>query len=250
MSRLNKLALWITLATLALWIGCTSSGQSAVTPTPAPPCSFNYPGEWHKLVSSQVRPVTDGDLFDEILTVVEELHPDPYPRARGVEIYMLQHPNDPETIFVECDQLHWSHGHVETVLLRRVGGEWTQLGDSRGPWSIWDRTLFGFAWECNGWSLYIGLRDTEYQHGNTQLRTTSILQSRDNGETWGLCSRLGTGHAELPMPPIPPPPDTILATGCYDEERQMLSRFAWTENRTLYALTYPITSTLSLTPNQ
>ena len=140
------------------------------------------------------------------------------------------------------------HGHITTILLRHNGEEWTELPPlpyESTPWvEIVNVDLVGFVWECDGWSLYTGARNTEYQLGSAFAKDTTLYQSRDYGASWVRISAYGRRYWEPPAAPILPPNNAVLATGYYNESQELLTRFAWKgDDRSLYAFTYLATPT-------
>jgi hypothetical protein len=240
-------------AIMLLIVGCDLQPARIIAPTSTPTsnptlvssCLISYPEVWHIVVNPQVQKVTDGVLLEEINAVIDSPCP-----TRCPLIYAVQHPDDKETIFIEAEYEPQSgeHGHVATVLLRRTGKEWTRLQNPHyqsTPWvMVLDIDLIGFARECGTWILYVGVRNTEYQLGSGALKDTTFYRSWDNGGSWEKLTSYGNAYWVPPVPPILPPDDSILATGFYNIEQELLTTFAWTkDDRALYAFTYPATPT-------
>lgn len=240
-------------------IGCTpvSAPMQASTHTPAPPCPASYPGKWREVLEWQAIEVINSTLLDEIITAVKELYPEErcYPPVvcdidscpsgcRDVEIYMLQHPDDPTDVFVVYKKIAYHHSLVNTILLRRTNGEWSEL--PQPPYyrtHMMDVDLIGFVWECDAWSLYAQAHNTDYLITCGKPCDSGFFQSRDNGRSWSSFANCFA----CPAPPLSPPSDAKLAMEfCYEAEGE-LTHFAWVGD-TLYAFTHPFTSINSSSP--
>lgn len=255
MTSLTRVLTILAVVSLA---GCVAVHQASettavITPTvAAKPCPFSYLGEWHYIAGSQVQKVEDPTLLDGATSFVQNSIEPCLPWYEEVEVYMLQHPDNHDLVLVEYDLPYGTHHLVSTLLLLRTGGDWMELTVPPYPTVAFytvDADLMGFVWECDGWSLYLGARNTEFYHGMDHPEYAVFYQSRDNGSSWIPPSingsppfRLVYGVSWHPLEPpsISLPDSTVLATGFYDEERERLTRFAWAEEtRALYAFTYP-----------
>ena len=224
------------------------------TQTPLPPCPFNYSDKWHQLTNSPVRRLKDPALVKEAQEFLQQLYPDiahylfpdptDIPYYDEPKIYAVQYPDDPSATLMEYDIPLQSHGHVQTLLLRHSDRGWIEL--QQPPYEhVWyaflDIDVYGFVRECEGWSLYVKVLNTEYQSNGRGWEI--VYRSRDGGQHWQLYPRTIYG-INIPSPMISPPSQAQLTSGFYDEERKQLTQFAYIEDtRTLYAFTYPFVPT-------
>lgn len=243
-------------------IACTSIEQESLTtnvtspPNTPVPCTLDYSTKWHYVVGSQVDETNDAELHAEATAFLQGIHKQSgyyegcchYEEAR---IYTLQHPDNPDILLVEYDLPYGVHHLVGTTLLQRMDKDWTKLTVPSYPtigFHAEDADLMGYVWECDGWTLYLGIRNTEKYSGSSRPETTVFHQSRDNGKSWlpemGSSSPLsyyGFGPNRPIEPPSIPLEGTVLSTvATYDSRYERLIRFAWIKDtRTLYAFSYP-----------
>jgi hypothetical protein len=258
MTKLTRTLLVLSTMILA---ACRGAQQSSEIPlvvtltTAARPCLFDYREEWQYVAGSQARELDSGNLRDEATAFAQNLTVgDPVSHDKA-KLHMLQHPDSPETIIVEYDLPYGAHYLIDTLLLRRgPNGQWEKLsppsypGVPGLPVSL-NIDLMGFVWECDGWSLYVGARNTEFYSGMNRAEYTAFYQSRDSGWSWKYGSHYGLPWSPLSAPETLPSGSAVLATGYYDREREQLTRFAWVEEtRTLHAFTYPFVPTPTALP--
>ena len=246
-----------------LLAGCTVT-QSQVS-TPAALCPYNFPVKWHKIVSSQIQ-TAPRDIVREASSFVQELvkpqsSSSKYDYGKSI-VYVLKHPEDPSVIFVKytlvVNEGHW--GGYRPYLLRRIGKRWTMLELPNNPADccyapgVYYLDLVGFAKECNGWSLYIGMGSADQRYGGVSPYTY-FFHSRDNGETWWP-KAYAVSLDDMMRVPIrgdhPPLPDGAKMQGrYYDNNEHLFTYFSWAEDsQTLYAFSSPFypTPTPSLPP--
>lgn len=147
---------------------------------PANPCTvhhFDNPGE---IDTAQVKNLTDEALIEKVTAIASKLDDSSLGEYYDREIYFLEHPTNPETLFVEYDRLYRNHTCQDTTLLRRVDGVWALLNTPNPGMSSYDAaSLYGFIWECDSWSLYITAGEGYYMSASS-----SLYRSRNGGFHW------------------------------------------------------------------
>lgn len=157
-------------------------------PSPASPCTLNRFEDWQELDTSQVKQMTDEALIEEVTAIASKLDDSSLGEYYDREIYFLEHPTNPETLFVEYDRLYRIHTCEDTTLLRRVDGVWELLPTPKPGMSSYDAAdLIAFVQECNEWSLYIAAGEGYYLSAHKDP-----YRSRDGGLSW-----LSTGDLHL-----------------------------------------------------
>ena len=261
-----------------------------------PSCSFDYSkysGKWQKVATSQAMELwidsmspwyagrdlavatssakrgSGGPEFDEAIAVIRTLYPDNlcFPPidcewdncpsgCRGIRAYLLEHPDNPDMMFVAYNQMSaYRSQQGQVFLLRRIGDEWAELQltslalaplhpDPRFTMIDW----MAYVWECDGWSLYAGMYYTYYLAGEGAPDGYAFFQSRDNGESWLPITNKSYGY-RLHLP-ISPPDNARLVRVYYHQDKELgqITRFAVGEDMTLYALTHSYSPTPTSTP--